>query len=264
MDEEKSWFGKAKYVILEGKEGIKKAYDWMADSYDYSKYMYWTRKIELGEERVLRKWMDRFSGICLDVGCGTGRYSLRAARKSLDVVALDFSLKMLGRLKEKARGKDIAEKIDVILSDGEHLPFREGVFSSLICTLTFDHFENSEQAAGEFSRVLRNGSWCVISTFNSYTLEEFQRRNEFGNKAPFRTEDMPPVLIYEVGHSAHEIEDMFLKYGLRIEDVKGGCYWHLFPDSLAAYYQLSLDSLFNLFKDLLKYAEIHLVLMKKA
>jgi len=263
MSEEESWFGKVKYRVLEGKEGVKEAYDCMANSYDYSKYLYWTRKLELAEERVVKKWVDGFLGICLDIGCGTGRYSLKIAEKGVEVVTSDFSLRMLKRLKLKAKNSGISHRISVVLADAEHLPFKENAFSSLICAFVFDHFENPYGAAMEFSRVLRDDSLCVISSFNSHTLGDFQRRYGLGDKAPFRTEDMSPTLIYEVGHSGDELERMFSKHGFRVEDVKGCSYWHLFP-KFQKYYPLKMDSFFNLFKGLLKYAEIHAVLMRKS
>lgn len=263
MGDEKSWFGRGMYRVLEGKEGVREAYDCMADSYDHSKYFYWTRKLELGEERVVKKWISGFSGICLDVGCGTGRHSLTVAEKGVEVVASDFSLRMLNRLKWKAKKSGTFNRVNLVLADAEHLPFKEDAFDSSVCALTFDHFEDPEKVAGEFSRVLRNNSLCVISSFNSYTLRDFQRRYGFRDKAPFKTEDVPPVLIFEVGHSAGEVEGIFLEYGFKVENVKGCCYWHLLP-RLEAYYSPALDFFFNLFKRLLKYAEIHAVLMRRS
>jgi len=260
MSEEKSWFGKVKYRVLEGKEGVREAYDCMANSYDYSKYLYWTRKLERSEERVIKKWINGFLSVCLDIGCGTGRHSFKIAEKGIEVVTLDFSLRMLKKLKQKAKSSGIYQRISLVLADAEHLPFREDAFSSLICAFAFDHFENPESATLEFSRVLRDDSLCVISAFNSYTLGDFQRRHGLGEKAPFRTEDMPPTLICEVGHSGGEIERMFSKYGFRVEDVKGCSFWHLLP-GLEEYYPLVMDSFFNLFTGLLRYAEIHAVLM---
>jgi len=262
MSEEKSWFGKVKYRVLEGKEGVREAYDCMANSYDYSSYFYWTRKLELAEERIVKKWISGFLGICLDVGCGTGRHSFKIAEKDVDVVTSDFSLRMLKRLKLKAKKSGIFHRISLVLADAEHLPFKEDAFNSLICALAFDHFKNPEGATIEFSRVLKDDSLCVVSSFNSHTLGVFQKKYGLGDNAPFRTEDMAPTLIYEVGHSADEVGRMFSKCGFRVEDAKGCCYWHLLP-KLEKVYPLAMDSFFNLFKGLLKHAEIHVVLMRK-
>jgi len=251
-----------RYRVLKGKEGVREAYDCMGRVYDSSKYLYWTRKMEEAEERVVGKWVDCFSGVCLDVGCGTGRYSLRIARPRVEVVALDISLKMLKRLRLKAKKGGVYDRVNVLVADGERLPFRENVFDCLACALAFDHFEDCEGAAGEFSRILKNNGLCVLSVFNGSTLEDFQRRYGFGDKVPFKTEDMSPVLIFEVGHSAGEVEEIFGNHGFTVECVKGCCYWHI-SRLFEAYYTPWLDSFFNLFRGMLKHAEIHAVLMRK-
>jgi len=264
MSEETFWFKEVEYRVLEGKKGVKETYDGMAGSYDHSEHLYWTRKIEEGEERIIKEWVGNLLTPILDVGCGTGRYAIGVAEKGLEVVASDVSLKMLKKTVEKAKKHGILERVSPILADGEHLPFRDRSFNALICTLTFDHFEDCESAAREFSRMLQKDGLCVLSIFNSYTLDDFKRRNNLpSDKVPFRTEELSPVLTYEVGHSASEVEGLFAKYEIGVMEVRGCCYWHLLPMSLTKYYKTKLDSFFNIFKSLLKYAEIHVILMKK-
>ncbi len=260
--EDRFWFGKVRYRVLDGKDGVREAYDCMAGVYDFSEYLYWTRKMEEAEERVIGKWVDGFFGVCLDVGCGTGRYSLRIARAGVEFVALDLSLKMLKRLRLKTKKSGVSDTVNVVVADGERLPFRENVFDCLVCALAFDHFEDCERGAGEFSRVLKGDGLCVVSVFNGNTLGDFQKTYGFGDKVPFKTEDMSPVLIFEVGHSAGEVEEIFRNYGFAVECVKGCCYWHI-SRLFEVYYAFWLDSFFNLFRGLLKYAEIHGVLMRK-
>jgi ubiquinone/menaquinone biosynthesis C-methylase UbiE len=266
MGEEAFWFNEAEYEILEGKKGVREAYDKMAHEYDRSERLYWTRRMEEGEENIVRKWIEDLSSPILDVGCGTGRYATKIAKKGSEVVASDIGLEMLKKTMRKAKKCNTFGRINPVLADGEHLPFKENAFSGLVCTLTFDHFEDCESVAQEFSRVLRKGGLCILSTFNSYTLSDFKRRyNLPADKVPFSTEDLSPVLIYEVGHSANDIERIFAKYEFETVNVKGCCYWHLLPvpTSWIKHYKTGLDSVFNISKSLLRYAEIHLTLMKK-
>jgi ubiquinone/menaquinone biosynthesis C-methylase UbiE len=257
------WFKGAKYKILEGKDGIRKTYDGIADVYDCSVFLYWTRKMEEGEERIVKKWIECLLTPVLDVGCGTGRYAVKIARRGSEVVASDVSINMLKKTVEKARKHGCYKNIDVVLADGEHLPFRNKFFSGLVCALTFDHFENCELAAREFSRVMKKHGLIILSTFNRYTMADFKRRHNLPpDKIPFRTENMPPVLIYEVGHSSREVEKLFARYGFDVMDMKGCCYWHLLPSFLIKQYRRELDSLFNIL-NFLKYAEIHITLLKK-
>jgi len=38
--EDRFWFGKVRYRVLEGKDGVREAYDCMAGVYDFSEYLY--------------------------------------------------------------------------------------------------------------------------------------------------------------------------------------------------------------------------------
>ena len=250
--------------MLEGKVGVRHVYDEMAHVYDYSEYLYWTRRIEEGEERAIKKWIERAPSPLIDVGCGTGRYVVKKGIEGSEVIALDISRRMLRKTIAKTKKCKCHHNVYSILADGEYLPFRDESFGSLICTLTFDHFGKCELAAHEFWRVLKDDGLCVLTTFNSETLNDWRRRTKIPlDKIPFQTEDMPPTLVYEVGHSVDEVEELFGKYGFDIMDAKGCCYWHLLPASLAKHYELKFEFLFSSFKSLLKYAEIHAVCMKK-
>ncbi len=148
------------------------------------------------------------------------------------------------------------------IGDREHLPFKKDIFQNLVCALAFDHFENCGRAAMEFSIVLKSGGMCMVSFFNGRILTELQRRYGFGDKVPFKTEEIKPVSVLEVGHLAGEIADIFSKYNINLEEVKGCCYWHISP-LFEVFYPFQLDSVFNLLKGMLSYAEVHAVLMKK-
>lgn len=116
-------------------------------------------------------------------------------------------------------------------------------------------------AAQEFLRLLRDYGLCIITSLNSDTFDDFRRKCNIPlDKTPFRTEDLPPSLIYEVGYSVDELEGIFSKYKFHTMDIKGCCYRLLLPINPIT----RLDSFFNVFKPLLKYAEIHAILMKKS
>jgi ubiquinone/menaquinone biosynthesis C-methylase UbiE len=264
LEEYWALMSKAEHRILDGKAGIKIVYDEMADLYDRSEYLYWTRRMEEGEERTTREWIRFLSTPVLDVGCGTGRYTIKIARKGSDAVSLDLSLRMLKETIKKSKELDCYDHVSPVLADAERLPFRESSLSGLICAFTFDHFENCDSIAREFSRVLRSEGLCILTTFNPYTLNDLKRRAEIPlDKIRFQTEEMPPTLVYEVGHSADEINELFTRYDFLMTETKGSCYWHFLPMSLIRRYPTELDVLFNIFNPLLRYAEIHATLLRK-
>ena len=54
---------------MEGKDGVRRLYDDLAEFYDHSRFLYLTRRLERCEEKVLREWLDKLESPMLDVGC---------------------------------------------------------------------------------------------------------------------------------------------------------------------------------------------------
>jgi malonyl-CoA O-methyltransferase len=80
------------------------------------------------------------SGLTIaDVGCGTGRQSLRLAEAGARVTAVDFSVAML----QRARSKRGAEAVTFIQHDlAQPLPLNTAAFDCVTCCLVLDHIEN--------------------------------------------------------------------------------------------------------------------------
>lgn len=249
---EKFWFLKRgiKYKILDGKIGVKRAYDLMAKNYDTNGY--WTRRDEIVEENCIREWVRELSSPILDVGSGTGRYTTKFLREKKRIVSLDLSMQMLKITKEKVKSSKFIE----VQGDAEALPFKSNSFNSLICNLAFDHFSNSDIAISEFERVLKKKGKCIISVYNSNTLNRFKRKLKLPcTLVPFKTENSGPILVYEVGHCARELKPMLEKYGFNVDSIKFCSYFWAFP---------FVGRLFNLIKPLQKFAHIHILKCTKS
>ncbi|MGC8831755.1 MAG: class I SAM-dependent methyltransferase [Thermoproteota archaeon] len=249
--------------ILEGKRGIRKAYDMMSRNYDSSKHLHITRKMEIGEEKAVEKLLRLFPPPVLDVGCGTGRYAVKMAEKGVEVVALDVSRGMLHKTVEKARGLKASEKVHPVVADGGNLPFRKRSVKGLVCTLTIDHFENREEMVKGFSEVLAGGSLCVVTTINKKILDSFRRLHRLPpGKISFMTDSSECFLIYEDSPPLEVFIRIAEKY-FEVVTLKGCFYCYLLPFTLASlYYKTRLENLLSSFKPLLKYAGIHVILLK--
>ena len=70
----------------------------------------------------------------LEIGVGTGR-NVRYYPPDTRVVALDLSPQMLKRAVRLAAR--LGRRIDFLLADAEHLPFRAGAFDTVLATLVF-------------------------------------------------------------------------------------------------------------------------------
>jgi malonyl-CoA O-methyltransferase len=89
------------------------------------------------EEEVVGDRLGNVRGLqVLDVGCGTGRHSIRLADAGALVTGIDFSDGMLAR----ARSKAGSERVRWIAHDlATPLPFAEGAFERVLCALVLDH-----------------------------------------------------------------------------------------------------------------------------
>jgi len=109
----------------------------------------------------------------LDVGCGTGRHILELSRfpgtfVGLDMARADLQVfrNWLG-LTEEQRG--LTGTVHIIEGDGEHLPFADGYFDTVLCTETLEHVPNDRAIVCELLRVLKPGGTLVISVPDEYS-----------------------------------------------------------------------------------------------
>jgi SAM-dependent methyltransferase len=106
--------------------------------------------------------IDRSSAV-LDVGCGTGRFTLGiSSAKPFRLLALEPSIEMLKR----ATLKDEPKRILWIRGDGQYLPFRDCFLDCVYMTSVIHHIENKKMALQEIYRVLKEGGSCVIMTYS--------------------------------------------------------------------------------------------------
>jgi len=136
--------------------GVSEAYDSLADDYDnkvirgsiFFRHLY--RELnELFHTCVCRGYR------ALDIGCGTGYYSLRLLKMGFDVVGLDISGNSikLAKLKTKSHG---FRHIDFNRADATVLPFNENSFDVVVAMgSVLNHVPAPEQMIREISRVLR-------------------------------------------------------------------------------------------------------------
>src|SRR5579884_4261728 len=101
----------------------------------------------------------------LDVGAGTGRYTLRLARTGAHVTALDQSPEMLAVARESAQQEGLSVDFRLGSFDGG-LPFADNQFDLVTCALMLCHVPDLAHAAQEFHRVLQPGGHLLITDFH--------------------------------------------------------------------------------------------------
>jgi SAM-dependent methyltransferase len=98
-----------------------------------------------------RRWLvEGARGRTLDLGCGTGR-NLPLYGPGVRVVGVDPAWPVLGRARRRAPG------VPLVRARAEALPFRSGVFDTVVSGLVFCSVPDPARGLSEVRRVLRPG-----------------------------------------------------------------------------------------------------------
>lgn len=96
-------------------------------------------------------------GQYLDLGCGTGNYTIALSGMGGAWSGVDVSEGMLDRARQKSNAVTWTQ------SGAEALPFPDGCFDGAICTLAIHHFLGLEEPFSEARRTLRAGSFVIFT-----------------------------------------------------------------------------------------------------
>ena len=98
----------------------------------------------------------------LDVGCGTGIFTIDFLIKGANIVGLDNSMPMLNFALKK--GKDYF--FSAVLGDMECLPFKDDSFDKTVSITALEFIPDAKNAINELFRVTRPGGCVVVATLN--------------------------------------------------------------------------------------------------
>jgi ubiquinone/menaquinone biosynthesis C-methylase UbiE len=127
----------------------------------------------------------------LDVGCGTGVFSLDILSFKPSVVGLEISRPMLLRAEQKARGYSF----NPICGNMMSLPFADEVFDKAVSMTALEFVEDAQVAVGEMFRVTKKGGTIVVTTLNSLSpwaarrKEKAEKGHHLFKKMIFRSPD---------------------------------------------------------------------------
>src|SRR3972149_2159549 len=86
------------------------------------------------------QYLVRYGGIkkgkrALELGCGTGVFSEKLMDKGVKLVAIDISMALIQKARDKMRGRGI----QFVVADIERLPFKREVFDSVVGISVLHH-----------------------------------------------------------------------------------------------------------------------------
>lgn len=130
---------------------LSKSYDFVLEYVTLFQDRYWKKELIKMLGKVHGKYI-------LDLGCGTGVLEERIHSFGCDVVGVDISENMIRICKEKGLN------VSLVVGDAESLPFRDGVFNSIISCYIAKYCD-IDKLRIELSRLLKKGGKLVIYDF---------------------------------------------------------------------------------------------------
>lgn len=105
----------------------------------------------------------------MDVGCGTGNFSIKLARKGLEVVGVDISRPMIEKAREKVKKVDEDLEISFQQMDAKDMDFSEGSFDGTfsMATIEFIPDEDKKEFVQEMLRVVKPGGKVLVGTITA-------------------------------------------------------------------------------------------------
>jgi SAM-dependent methyltransferase len=195
-------------IVANGEIGVsvyQVPYDHFVDQFDQGR--------ELSTVKQLL-WLNLFkehldlnkSSYVLDVGSGTGRFSIPIANEfKCSVVGIDPSESMLNKAKVKC-----LDKVQWLCGIGEALPFVKDCFDVCLASQVIHHFQNKPQAFAEMHRVLRPGGKVGIRLSSHAQLSTILDYRFFPSGLHIELERLPDV---------HVVREMLLTAGFgRLEE----------------------------------------------
>jgi len=141
-------------------------FDSKADTYD----SWYTTPLGAYEDELENALVFRHVGgvrgkTVLDVGCGTGLYSIRLSESGADVTAVDISLKMIEIARRKAQVR--GQYIWYDEADMAKLPYENRTFDMVVSITALEFAADPLLALMEMARVLRPGGKLVVGVLNN-------------------------------------------------------------------------------------------------
>ncbi len=122
------------------------------------------RLVKEYEGRVLLDLVRPVQGeAILDVGCGTGIFTLELLAAGARVVGLELSFPMLRWARKKVAGR----AFQAVQGDMRWLPFADGSFDKTVSVTAIEFIEEARGAVAELFRVTRPGGRVVVASLNS-------------------------------------------------------------------------------------------------
>ena len=145
------------------KEQVAQMFDTISENYDGL-----NRVISFGtdakwKKKILKMVAAKQPKSILDIATGTGDLAILFANTSAtEIIGLDISQGMLDIGKKKIAAQNLDSRIQMVLGDGENIPYPDNYFDAITVAYGVRNFENLEKGLTDILRTLKPGGQLII------------------------------------------------------------------------------------------------------
>ena len=163
-----------KMATAGGRDGIGGLFDSISGIYDLLNH-----GLSFNIDKRWRRKAVRMLAPCgelLDVAVGTGdlAFEIIRQRKAEHVTGADLSVEMMSIGREKARARNMSERVSFEEAGAMSLPYADGRFDAVTCAFGVRNFSDREAGLNEMRRVLRPGGQLMVLEFSRPSVPFFR------------------------------------------------------------------------------------------
>ena len=145
------------------KEQVAQMFDTISENYDGLNKIISFGTDAKWKQKILKMVVAKKPSTILDIATGTGDLAiLFAATSATEIIGLDISQGMLDIGKQKIETQKLEGKIQMVLGDGENIPYPDNYFDVITVAYGVRNFENIEKGLSEILRTLKSGGQFII------------------------------------------------------------------------------------------------------
>ncbi len=162
--------------------------------------------------------------VVAELGCGTGRMTILFLETVRHVVAVDFSVASLVRLRERVSPK-LRERLYLVHADVARPPLAKGAFSKVASFQVLEHLPSADErqkcivAARE---LLREGTGTLtLSVYNWSTWKQYDAKRGRGDNSKKEGHHSTTPPIYYYNFEDGELRELLEGSGFAVQKLRG-------------------------------------------
>ena len=145
------------------KEQVAQMFDTISENYDGLNKIISFGTDARWKQKILKMVAAKQPTTILDIATGTGDLAILFANTSAtEIIGLDISQGMLDIGKKKIEAQKLDTKIQMVLGDGENIPYADNYFDVITVAYGVRNFEHLEKGLSEILRTLKPGGQFII------------------------------------------------------------------------------------------------------